>query len=279
MKICPALLVACVLLPLSAPALTHDGPPPDRKVTYKEDPKGDLQLHIFEPEGLKTTDQRPAIVFFFGGGWNSGSPSQFYPFAKHLAEQGMVAIAADYRTKKSHGTSPVECVKDGKSAVRWIRQHATELGIDPARIAAGGGSAGGHVAAATAHSPGFEEEGEDHSVSSRPDALVLFNPVLDNGPGEYGHGRVKKIWKAFSPAHNVRKGAPPAVLFLGTKDNLIPVATLERYKEKMEKAGTRCELHLYEGQAHGFFNKGRGDSYPKILTQMDAFLRDLGYLE
>lgn len=278
MKAILALLLG--LLPLAAPALTHDGPLPDRKVTYKEDPKGALQLHVFQPEDWKASDRRPAIVFFFGGGWNSGSPSQFYPHCKHLAEQGMVAITADYRTRKSHGTSPVECVKDGKSAVRWIRAHAAALGIDPDKLAAGGGSAGGHVAAATAHSPGFEEEGEDKSkTSSVPNALVLFNPVLDNGPDGYGHSRVKEVWKEFSPAHNVRKGAPPAVVFLGTKDRLIPVATMERYKQSMEKAGSRCELHLYEGQPHGFFNKGRGDSYPKTLVQMDAFLKSLGYLE
>ena len=75
------------------------------------------------------TDKRPAAVFFFGGGWVGGSPRQFYPKCHLLAERGMVAISAEYRTKKSHGTDPRACVEDGKSAARWIHEHAAELGM------------------------------------------------------------------------------------------------------------------------------------------------------
>ena len=187
----------------------------------------------------------------------------------------MVAICADYRTKKKHNTSPQECVKDGKSAVRWIRRHAKELGIDPNRLAAGGGSAGGHVAAATGTLKGFDEEGEDTSVSCVPNALVLFNPVFDNSPDGYGHDRVKAYWKQFSPMHNIAKGTPPTVVFLGTKDKLIPVPTAQEYKKLMERVGARCDLHLYEGQKHGFFNRAR---YYETLLEADKFLVSLGFL-
>lgn len=280
----PANLLAsglATLLFLASPPAQAQDLDPTRKVDYKTLGDSALQLHIFEPEDHKPSDKRPAVVFFFGGGWVGGSPSQFYPHCAHLAGKGMVAISAQYRTKKSHGTSPIECVKDGKSAVRWIRQHAAELGIDPKKLAAGGGSAGGHVAAATGHTPGFEEDGEDLKVSSIPNALILFNPVLDNGPGGYGHDRVKDYWKQFSPMHNVHKSAPPAIIFLGTKDKLIPVKTMQDYANKMKFAGAQCELHLYEGEPHGFFNKGKGDgsSYPKTLVQMDAFLKSLNYLK
>jgi acetyl esterase len=271
------LFLLALLLP--AASLTAAPETPDRKVTYKTVGETTLQLHIFNPEGHKVTDKRPAIVFFFGGGWVGGSPSQFYPHCEHLAAKGMVAISAEYRVKSKHGTSPIECVKDGKSAIHWIRLHADELGIDAFNLAAGGGSAGGHVAAATAHTKGYNEEQEDKSISTIPNALVLFNPVLDNSPGEWGHAKVKDYWKDFSPANNIRKDAPPAIVFLGTKDNLIPVATLKRYQAAMKKAGSRCELHLYEGEGHGFFNKGKGDSYPKTLVQMDAFLKSLGYIK
>jgi hypothetical protein len=69
-------------------------------------------------------------VFFFGGGWVGGSPKQMYQQAKVMAEQGMVAFSADYRVASRNKTTPFECVKDGKSAIRWLREHAAELGID-----------------------------------------------------------------------------------------------------------------------------------------------------
>ena len=148
---------------------------PDEIIRYKETPMGDLNLHVFYPGNIKQGDNRPAIVFFFGGGWTSGTPRQFYAHCEYLAAQGMVAISAEYRVKGTHGTTPVESVKDGKSAIRWVRKHAEELGVDPLRIAASGGSAGGHVAACTALIEGLEEE--DPDICSVPDAMVLFNPV------------------------------------------------------------------------------------------------------
>ena len=251
------------------------GPTPDELTTYKKIGGVELKLHIFNPEGHKVGDKRPVIVFFFGGGWNGGTPSQFYPQCEHLAKRGMVAISAEYRVKSRNGTSPLECVKDGNSAVRWVRAHAVELGIDPKKVAAGGGSAGGHVAAATGTTRGIFEEGEDVLVSSKPDALVLFNPVYDNGPKGFGHSRVKKYWKKISPMHNLDKTTPPTIVFLGTKDKLIPVATAEKYRDLMEDAGVKSELFLYEGQPHGFFNKAK---YDETVKQMDRFLVQLGFL-
>ena len=102
-----------------------------------------LKLHIFNPDDHKSSDKRPAIVFFFGGGWSGGSPSQFYPHAEYLASRGMVAIAAEYRVKSRNNTRPKHSLIDAKSAVRWIRQNADKLGINADKIAAGGGSAGG----------------------------------------------------------------------------------------------------------------------------------------
>lgn len=257
---------------------------PDKVLVYKTIGDHKLQLHLFNPTKHSRNDRRPAIVFFFGGGWRVGSPSQFYPHCKYFASRGMVAISAEYRIKSKHRTSPFECVKDGKSAIRWVRVHSTELGIDPHRIAAGGASAGGHVAAATGTVKGFEESNEDARVSSKPNALALIYPVFDNGPGGYGHGRVKERWKEFSPMHNIDKNTPPTIVFLGTKDRYIPVSTAKKYKSLMEKSGARCDLHLYEGQPHGFCNhpsfKGNSVEYfKKVCIEMDKFLKSLGYLE
>jgi acetyl esterase/lipase len=141
---------------------------------------------------------------------------------------------------------------------------------------AGGGSAGGHVAAATATVEGFNEEGEDTAVSCVANALVLFNPVFNNGPGEWGHGVVEEYWKDISPAHNISEKTPPTIVFLGSKDPLIPVAVAEDFQRQMKAQGLRSDLHIYEGQPHGFFNTAR---YYETVVEADKFLTSLGYLK
>jgi len=254
---------------------------PDKTVVYKTVGDVELAMHIFLPPGHKPGDRRAAIVFFFGGGWVGGSPGQFYSHCHHLASEGMVAMAAEYRVRNRHGTTPFACVADGKSAIRWARQHAAEYGIDPDRIAAGGGSAGGHVAACTGTIEGFVEKGEDTTVSSKPAAMVLFNPVIDTGPGGYGYDRLKDRYKEISPVEHVTKGVPPTIIFHGTADTTVPLSNVEDFCSRMKKAGNRCELVTYEGARHGFFNYGRGDgsAYNDTVRRMDAFLRSLGYLE
>jgi acetyl esterase len=248
---------------------------------YKEVGGYDLYLHIFYPQGHDPkTDRRPALIFFFGGGWVGGSPAQFYPQCQHLAKRGMVAISAEYRIKSKHKTSPFECVKDGKSALRWVRANSIELGVDPRRIGAGGGSAGGHVAAAVATVSGFNDPQDDLSVSSMPNALVLFNPVYDNGPEGFGYGKVGARFKEFSPIHNLKKGMAPTIVFLGDKDTLIPLTTAKKFRDRMNELGNRSELVIYPDQTHGFFNQGKpGDGYSKTLMEMDRFLSSLGWLK
>lgn len=251
---------------------------------YKEASGDKLRVYrIDPPKHDPETAQAPAVVFFFGGGWNGGSPTQFEPHARYLSQRGMVIFLADYRVKSRQGTTPKECVADGKSAIRWVRKNAERLGVDPDRILAGGGSAGGHVAAATGMCDGFDEKGEDLSISSRPAALLLFNPVYNNGPEGYGHSRVKEWFPAISPAHNISKDDPPTIVFLGTKDKLIPVSQAEDFQKQQEKLGISSELHLYEGQPHGFFNlklgQGKPQAFRDTILKTDAFLTSLGYLE
>jgi acetyl esterase len=248
-------------------------------VVYKTIGETTLFLYVFNPKDHQQSDKRPAAVFFFGGGWNGGTPTHFEHHCRYLSSRGMVAMVADYRVKSRQGTTPKECVMDGKSAIRWIRSNAMKLGVDPNRIAAGGGSAGGHVAAATGTVKGMEQPEEDTSISSQPNALLLFNPVYDNSPKGYGYSRVKDVFPQISPMHNIKKETPPTIVFLGTKDSLIPVATAKEYKKRMETVGRRCDLHLYDGQPHGFFNYGNQKYYLDTVGKMDAFLVSLNYIK
>ena len=166
-------------------------------VTYKTNPKGDLKLHVFAPAKRQAAAKSPAIVCFFGGGWKVGTPLQFYPECAHFAARGIVAIAADYRIAATHGTSPFEAVADAKSAIRWLRQHAANYGIDPDKIVAAGASAGGHLAAATGSLPGLDDPNDDPSIRAAPNAAILWYPVLDNGPDGYGDAALKSRYRSF----------------------------------------------------------------------------------
>lgn len=251
-----------------------------RQVTYKTIGDVRLMLDVFVPKVRDASSRLPGIVFFHGGGWEIGSPSQFHAHCQYFASRGLVAMAVEYRLIQRHGTTPFECVSDGKSAIRWIRAHAAELGIDANKLIAGGGSAGGQIAAATAMVSGFNEKGEDCSISATPEALVLFNPALDTGPGGPGYDRVKDRWQEFSPMHNIAKGAPPTIIFLGTKDLLIPVSTMREFKKRMNAVGSRCDVWEYDGQPHGFFNYKNGSNpyYDATVYEADRFLASLGYL-
>ena len=253
--------------------------------------KVDLNMYIFKPEGHKAADKRPAVVFFFGGGWKAGKPSQFQEHCKYLAGRGIVAMTADYRVSSRHGTKAVACVADAKSAVRWIRNNAKTMGIDPSRIAAGGGSAGGHVAACTGVIKTNDEPNEDSEISSVPNAMILFNPalVLGNVEGKPELDEVKmKGMKdrvgaepiSISPYHQIAAGAPPAIVFHGKADTTVPYWTAEVFATKMKEAGNRCDLIGYEDQGHGFFNTGRKKGKSKeTIEEMDKFLVDLGFLD
>jgi acetyl esterase/lipase len=247
-------------------------------ILYKQVGISSLYLQVEYPPNYNSSQNYPAMVFFFGGGWNGGNINQFAPHAKHYAERGIICFRADYRVRSRQGTTPFESMKDAKSAIRFVRAHAEELGVDPDKIIASGGSAGGHLAVATAVIEGYNEESDDLSVSCVPNALVLFNPVFDNGPGGYGYERVGEQYKEFSPLHNLRKGMPPAIVFLGTEDKLIPVETANYFKTVMEKVGSRCELFLYDGEGHGFFNYRNLENYKSTVSRADKFLVSLGYL-
>lgn len=249
------------------------------RIVYKPVDSTSLFMDVYRPANFDATKKYPAMVFFFGGGWNGGSVKQFEPHAKYFSKRGIMCFLADYRVASRQHTTPFESLKDAKSAIRFIKENAENLHIDSSRIVASGGSAGGHLAAASAFINDYNEDTDNLNISAVPDALVLFNPVIDNGPGGYGFERIGNEYKSFSPLHNIQKGAPPTIIFLGTKDHLIPVETMQYYKTVMTKVNSRCDLHLYDEQGHGFFNYAKFEFYKKTVHETDTFLTSLGYLK
>lgn len=274
-----ALLVLC--MPISALAQNPPVPVPPQPLSiegavthvYKSIGGAELRLHVFSPPNHSSSLSRPAILFFFGGGWTNGSVEQFAPQSKHLATRGMVAIVADYRVFGRHKTSPFDAMADAQSAIRWVRSRAEELGIDPNRIAAGGGSSGGHIALSAAVFGSVDETG----ISAKPNALVLFNPPVDTSTRTERFG---DQWKDGSPFHHIGRNLPPTIILHGKADTTVPYADVERFCLGARNSGNRCELHGYDGATHGFFNPGvqSGKWYSDTLLEADRFLTDIGYL-
>ena len=253
------------------------------RMVYKQVGAVELPLYVYQPQEQSSDAQRPAIVFFFGGGWNAGSPTQFEHQCKHLAKRGMVAITVEYRVKSRHGVKVEDCVEDAKSAMRWVRANARKLGIDPGRIASGGGSAGGHLAACTALVEDFDAATDNVGVSAKPDAMVLFNPAMgqserqantSQGMKDRTHGDPAKV----TPLTFASTKQPPCIMFFGTDDGLLEGAEL--FREKSVEAGNRCEIVTYDGQGHGFFNyrENGNQHFDLTLAAADRFLVKLGWL-
>lgn len=257
---------------------------------YKSIDGIDLKAYIFNPPNHQKSDERPAIIFFFGGGWKNGTPAQFIKHCEYLAARGMVAITADYRVFDRHGVQVNECVSDAKSAIRWMRQQADSLGINPNKIIGAGGSSGGHLAASAAIIDGFDASQDDLKISPIPNALVLFNPPLvlaalpEIGFSEVALGQLRKRMGTepilISPYHHVKSGICPTIIFHGSQDTKVFLMFSEAFCKVMTENGNNCQLLIYEGERHAFFNYGRKDNGPFIDTvkRIDDFLVNLGYL-
>ena len=234
-----------------------------------------LDAHIFPASGVKPGEKRPAYLFFHGGGWAIGMPEWGYGECKHYAERGLVSISFEYRTRLRHGTTPAESVADAKSAVRWVRAHAGELGVDPDRIVVAGFSAGGHLAAVTGMVPGGDDPGDDQTVSAIPNALVLKSAAVDLAGNNYFRRILDGRGDAldYSPAQHVRAGLPPTIVFHGLEDNMCPFRKTEDFCRNLTAAGNRCELHTFKG---GHFRSG--PEWAVIDEKTDEFLSSLGFL-
>lgn len=248
---------------------------PTRLVPYKRVGDRELRLHVFHPPGWSASERRPVFLAFHGGGWGGGDATRMYPFTDYFARQGFVAISAEYRLyNPAAGVTVFDCVQDARSAVRQLRAQARELGIDPERVVAAGGSAGAHLAVATALFDRFDDPQESRGVSAAPNALVLFYPVIDTSPAGYGQAKIGARWRELSPAHQVRPGLPPTLVFHGTGDTTTPFAGAQLFHDEMRKAGNRVELDVHPGGVHGYLLMERA-IFEDTLAKTERFLRSV----
>ena len=276
-----AMLTAAALLWQSGVAVAAPAQPkPQGQYVYKSVGHRTLTLDFDYPPDWKATDKRPAVVFFFGGGWAFGTPLQFQPQAEYLAKRGLVCARADYRVRSRDGVTPDKCVEDALSAMRWVRAHATQLGIDPHRLVAAGGSAGGHLAACSFFATEAGDPADDKAISPKPNAMILYNPALDMvalrdvAGGKFCAGLDEATLKRISPLLQLSKEAPPTLLIDGTKDFLNP--QVREFVRQSKALGAPVQTFYAQGQPHGFFNKSPW--LEKTTEAADEFLQAIGYL-
>ncbi len=260
--------------------------PGSEPFVFRKAGTNELRLHVVKPAGWSKENRRPCFVSFFGGGWVSGSPESSIRWSKWAASQGIVGIAPDYRTRTRFGGTPEDCVSDGRAAVRWIEEHAEELGIDPKKIISMGGSAGGHVAAWTAiPSPGPGKD--DPAPGVIPAALVLLNPVTDTKPSGYGgpkrFGGDAARALACSVPDQMPAKMPPTIVFHATADKTVPYANSVSFRDKLLTNGSRCELVTFEGLGHSYNSSKFGEAGKaadkKTHDAVAEFLAGLGLIE
>lgn len=265
---------------LAARPLMHWSDRPDQRILYKQASGHRLSMDVFRASGRGNAGPPAALLLFHGGAWERGSSAQFHPQCRHFSRHGLTCFSAEYRTRTRHATTPSDALQDARDAMRYLRRHALQMGIDPRRIAAGGGSAGGQLAAALGVGVALPDPSMDASAPTRPDALLLYNPMLDLGPGRPDHERVGMHWRQLSPRHHVGPGAPPILILSGTADPEVSVETVHDFCHAVTQASGLCEVVLFEGAGHGFFNRrtAEGRYYDRANAAAVKFLRRIDFL-
>lgn len=230
-----------------------DDTPPGKEYIYKKSAGKDRRMEIyFPPDHNPAKSKVPGVILFHGGGWSGGSLAQFRPACAYFAKRGLVCATAEYQllgkdtVQLSQGESKKRvCVTDAKSAIRWFKQHAQELGIDPSRIISGGGSAGGHISALATLNPGLNDN-EDHlDIDTGVVAYLWFNPAFESSDS-----RDPEI----NALMHGKKDMPPSIVFFGDRDTWKP-GWDEAHAKWRQLGVSNIDLRIAKGQEHGFFNK------------------------
>ncbi len=250
---------------------------PGRKFVYKQTAAGPQELEVYYPPDWNPgKNQVPGVLMFHGGSWTGGSLDQFRYLCKYLASRGLVAATANYRMvpKKDRAKLPAGesykriCITDAKSAIRWMKQHAGELGIDPQQLIVGGGSAGGHIAVLATTNSGLDDSADPKDVDTLVAAYLLFNPAFQSADSDDSEVDFSK--------HLTAKFAP-AIFFFGDGDRTFLSGAEDLLKQLRELGNSGSELWLAKGQKHGFFNKPPWQDV--TLSQADRFLVEHGFLK
>ena len=237
-----------------------------KKMLYKKTVQTDLYIYILRPT-VPTRKHLPAIIYFHGGAWNGGEAKSQIPTSAWFRDKGIVAITVEYRVKSRNGTSPLACIEDAKSAVRFIRENAKKLGVNPNKLIVAGGSAGGHLALSTLLDGG-DALGENLKISTKPNALVLHNPVTGVGFGASFFAEHPE----FSPILHIQKGWPRTILSNGTDDKTTPYSGAMEFTQKMNAMGNTCELITVKGADHSCDWPITNPNFLPTLTRMTEFL-------
>ncbi|VGO16224.1 Acetylxylan esterase [Pontiella desulfatans] len=259
----------------------HDARPVETNI-YKRVEDRDLRLLVCRPDGWEPGQQCAAMVWIHGGGWVAGGPEDFLPHLRYSAARGAVGFSVQYRllNKEKDGSGPVisDCIADCEDAVRYIRHHAQELGIDPQRISVIGDSAGGHLASCL---------GTGATGEARADAVVDCNGITDMGFENWstyirpGADRDERIMKA-SPLFNITMPSPPFLVLQGKRDATVKPEMAEAFYSALKTAGADCEYKLYPGAQHAFIVYGYSATLEEItqaILDLDDFLLHRGLLD
>ncbi|UOQ84389.1 alpha/beta hydrolase [Gracilibacillus salinarum] len=257
---------------------------PITEKTYKVKGERKLKLYIIEPKTPKKN--RAAILFFMGGTFkkNPNSPAHFQYQAKYFSSQGMVAICVDYRNGEDEGFTPVQAIVDAKSAVRWVRRHSDDLGIDPNKIVMCGSSAGGYVCVSSIMLQGLDDDEEEDNQT--PNALVIFGAGMD-GVDIMRRRYPQLLDRAteLSPIHQIRNCLPPTLWLSGSQEEDAHRAgglfeQNKKFIKQMITKGNEIKLVSYEGMEHGFFRYGRHNNkyFHMTNTEIKDFLESLEFI-
>lgn len=220
-----------------------------------------LLVDVFRP--ARTDGPAPALLFLPGGSWRTKNRKDMKDrYGIKMAERGVVCIAGEYRVMtEAPWPAPIH---DVKTIIRWMRDSAGWLGIDPERICAGGSSAGGHLALLAAGTPDSDDLEPPYfeGVSSAVAAAIGVYPVCDMGPATaetrerlaelFPDGVTEDALRAASPVSHVHPGFPPTLLVHGTGDVRVDYRRTVRMYDALEDAGVPVDLQLYSGQDHVF---------------------------